>query len=814
MKALILLNEEKDKIFTELIIANKELAFQNDEKEKRAAELVIANKELGFQNSEKVKRAAELTIANNRKKASEVRYRRLFETAKDGVIILNAETGEIEDVNPFLIEILGYSKEEFIGKELWEIGLFKDILINKEAFFKLQIGGHIHYENLPLKTKQGRPIWVEFVSNAYVSDGKTVMQCNIRDITERHNAAEKLRQSNKKFQEIVETALEGIMLTDKDSKTTFINKRFTKIFGYSSEEMAKKAISDLIDEDWKIMAKAKHENLLKGIDETFEMVFRTKSDEKIWINASASAIMGANGEYEGGVAMLNDITERKIAEYKLKTEFENRQLLLNSIAEGAYGVDINGICTFVNKSFLKLTGYDNPEELIGKQMHLIIHHSHPDGSNYPASKCKMLSVIRTKEYITVSDEVFWRKDGSFFWVEYRSSPMIIDNEVVGSICSFNDITERKTAELKTRHLTQAMEQSPATIVITDTFGDIEYVNPAFTQTTGYTKAEAIGKNPRILKSGYTSGSEYKNLWQEIKAGDEWRGEFHNKRKNGELYWESALISSLKNEHGDIVNFIAIKEDITRQKLAEIEIRDLDQRLEEKVVARTSELSEANKSLEAFTGMVSHDLRAPVRAVSSFAKIIQDDYAAKMEPKEKELFAYIEDSANRMNVIIEDLLKLARSGSVKLKSEPVNMKRLIEGVWLNISRTTVHHASLELKVLPVVKTDESLMHQVVENLLANAIKYSSKKEKPVVTVWSEQTAGKITFYFKDNGAGFDMKNYDRLFGTFQRLHNRSDFEGTGVGLSLVKRIIEKHGGTVGAEAKVGEGAMFYFTLPVL
>jgi light-regulated signal transduction histidine kinase (bacteriophytochrome) len=134
--------------------------------------------------------------------------------------------------------------------------------------------------------------------------------------------------------------------------------------------------------------------------------------------------------------------------------------------------------------------------------------------------------------------------------------------------------------------------------------------------------------------------------------------------------------------------------------------------------------------------------------------------------------------------------------------------------LNISRTTVHHASLELKVLPVVKTDESLMHQVVENLLANAIKYSSKKEKPVVTVWSEQTAGKITFYFKDNGAGFDMKNYDRLFGTFQRLHNRSDFEGTGVGLSLVKRIIEKHGGTVGAEAKVGEGAMFYFTLPVL
>ena len=233
---------------------------------------------------------------------------------------------------------------------------------------------------------------------------------------------------------------------------------------------------------------------------------------------------------------------------------------------------------------------------------------------------------------------------------------------------------------------------------------------------------------------------------------------------------------------------------------------------EEITRVLGELEATNQELEAFSYSVSHDLRAPVRSMVGFTKIIKQDYGAEMAPEQAELFGYIEESGKHMNSIIDDLLKLAQYGKGILKKELVDMGWLINGVWLNIGRTTPHHATLELSELPVVEMDMGMMQQVVVNLLTNAIKYSSKTKDPVVKIWCETGEEFYTFYFKDNGAGFDMKDYDRLFGAFQRLHNMNEFEGTGVGLTLVKRIIEKHGGTIAAEAEVDKGATFYFTLP--
>ncbi|MDB5281675.1 MAG: hypothetical protein JWO06_750 [Bacteroidota bacterium] len=261
-----------------------------------------------------------------------------------------------------------------------------------------------------------------------------------------------------------------------------------------------------------------------------------------------------------------------------------------------------------------------------------------------------------------------------------------------------------------------------------------------------------------------------------------------------------------------IRIYGIVQDVTEKKEAENKIKELNENLEERVQERTADLTEANKALEAFSSAVSHDLQAPVRAVNSFAKIIQQDYAGKMDPEALELFGHIIDSGKRMSAIIEDLLKLAKYGKEKLKLERVDMSSLISGIWLNISRTTRHNAMLEMAELESVDVDMSMMQQVVVNLLSNAIKYSSKKEYPVLRVWCEQAKDKVTFYFKDNGAGFDMKDHDLLFGVFQRLHPAKDFEGTGVGLTLVKRIIEKHDGTIDGKGEVGEGATFWFTLP--
>ncbi len=303
---------------------------------------------------------------------------------------------------------------------------------------------------------------------------------------------------------------------------------------------------------------------------------------------------------------------------------------------------------------------------------------------------------------------------------------------------------------------------------------------------------------------------YKKFYERAFAGEA----FTEIDSTGASFGVWSEVSFYPIREGDkIIGSACNLRDITERIKAENQIKELNETLEERVQQRTADLTEANKSLEAFTGPVSHDLRAPVRAVNSFAKIIQQDYGNKMEPQQKELFQYIEENGRRMGEIIDDLLKLAKYGHEKLKIEPVDMGRLINGIWLNIGRTTTHHAQLELGELPTVNVDMGMIQQVVVNLLTNGIKYSSKVPAPVIKIWCEKKKGLNTFYFKDNGAGFDMQHHDRLFGAFQRLHNTRDFEGTGVGLTLVKRIIEKHGGTVGAEGKVGEGATFYFTLPL-
>ena len=286
-----------------------------------------------------------------------------------------------------------------------------------------------------------------------------------------------------------------------------------------------------------------------------------------------------------------------------------------------------------------------------------------------------------------------------------------------------------------------------------------------------------------------------------------------KKKDGDFIWNEANYVNHLNDP-DINAIILNYRDVTDKKIIEEQIRRMNTELEERVRERTAELMEANKALEAFSYSVSHDLRAPLRAVASFAKIIEKDYESDFSDELKELFAHIRAGSQRMGAIIQDLLSLAKFGNEKLKIGRVDITALFNRVWaeLNSDKEAQHIATCEIPPLPQVEADASMLEQVIVNLLSNALKYSSKKETPIIKVGFEELDEKITFWVKDNGSGFDMKNYSRLFGAFQRLHSSSEFEGTGVGLVLVKRIIEKHGGAVWAESKPGEGATFYFTLP--
>ncbi len=262
----------------------------------------------------------------------------------------------------------------------------------------------------------------------------------------------------------------------------------------------------------------------------------------------------------------------------------------------------------------------------------------------------------------------------------------------------------------------------------------------------------------------------------------------------------------------VVRALHEAEETAKKKAYEQALQQLNTELEERVQARTAQLVEANTALEAFSYSVSHDLRSPLRSVLGFSQLIKQDHGHALNAEMRDMFGHIETSSKRMNAIIDDLLALAKCTKDQLQTAPVDMNQLIAGVWDNILFTSPHIACIEMEQLPRVVADSSMLEQVIVNLLSNAIKYSSKKRKPHIKVGCNATAEGYTFYVKDNGAGFDMDNYDRLFGAFQRLHPLSEFEGTGVGLMLIKRIIEKHEGKVWAEGKVDEGATFYFSLP--
>jgi len=269
------------------------------------------------------------------------------------------------------------------------------------------------------------------------------------------------------------------------------------------------------------------------------------------------------------------------------------------------------------------------------------------------------------------------------------------------------------------------------------------------------------------------------------------------------------ISAYRPEEG---HFVAVFNNISERKNAEEGIRQLNVELEQRVVERTSQLEASNKELESFSYSVSHDLRSPLRAIDGFSRIVQEDYAGKLDDEGGRLLGVIRDNSRKMAQLIDDLLEYSRLGRKRLSADSIDMKRLVEDVFgeLQASGETPHR--LVLAALPPARGDATLVKQAWTNLLANALKFSGKREQPVIEVSGHENGAQCVYCVKDNGAGFDMRYYDKLFKVFQRLHREEEFDGTGVGLAIVQRVVLRHGGRVWAEGKVDDGAAFYFALP--
>ncbi|RPJ18532.1 MAG: PAS domain S-box protein [Chloroflexi bacterium] len=278
--------------------------------------------------------------------------------------------------------------------------------------------------------------------------------------------------------------------------------------------------------------------------------------------------------------------------------------------------------------------------------------------------------------------------------------------------------------------------------------------------------------------------------------------------DGRETWVSTTKMPLRNSEGQTIGIFGISHDITERKRAEQAIRQLNTDLEE----QAARLQAANKELEAFSYSVSHDLRAPLRAIDGYTRILVEDYEPILDVEGKRLCGIISKEARRMGQLIDDLLAFSRLGRKEIYSSKIDMKTLAVSVFNELIKEERGRIDFQITKLPSVRGDTSLIRQVWANLLSNALKFTSRKERAVIEVGSQQSSDENIYYVRDTGAGFDMEYANKLFGVFQRLHGESEFEGTGVGLAIVQRIVHRHGGRVWAEGEVDKGATFYFALP--
>ncbi len=299
----------------------------------------------------------------------------------------------------------------------------------------------------------------------------------------------------------------------------------------------------------------------------------------------------------------------------------------------------------------------------------------------------------------------------------------------------------------------------------------------------------------------------------IATGQLFEMDFPLRGSDGCFRWFLTRVFPLKDSSGKIVRWFGTNTDVSQMREAEERIRLLNASLEERVAKRTADLEAANKELEAFSYSVSHDLRAPLRGVDSFSRILIEDYAAKLDDEGKRLLSIVRGEAQRMGLLIDDLLSFSRMGRQELQVVECDVATLVQNVFKDLQATAGDRVlTADVKPLPIAFGDRAMLRQVVFNLLSNAVKFTRNQSAPAIEIGGSTTDGFNTYYVKDNGVGFDSRFTHKLFKVFQRLHTEEEFEGTGVGLALVQRIVHRHGGRAWAEGSLNQGATFYFALP--
>jgi PAS domain S-box-containing protein len=511
-----------------------------------------------------------------------------------------------------------------------------------------------------------------------------------------------------------------------------------------------------------------------------------------------------------GIGTLRGRVERRRAEDELQRTSDLLRAIIEAAPTAIIGLDLDGrVHTVWNPAAERMLGW-SAQEAMGQFLPSVPVDKEEEFERFRA-------LIRSGRSLNGKDVRRRRRDGTSIDYSIYASPLHgPEGQIIGNVAVLLDITERKLAEEALREsesrYRRVIDAANEGVWVLGPDALTSSVSDRMAEMLGYSRAEMIGR-PVTDFMFEEDVPDHLRQMEDRRQGLARTYERIFRRKDGARVWTQIVGIAIMDEQHRYQGAFGMITDITERKQAEETIRALNQDLENRVVQRTLQLETANKELEAFSYSVSHDLRAPLRHVGAYLELLQERIADALDDESRRYVALVLDAARQMGVLIDDLLAFSRMGRQELARSSVDLNALVRTITVELERATRGRTIIwRITELPVVSADPTLMRAVLTNLISNAVKFTRPRAVAEIEIGSRAEETEAVVFVRDNGVGFDMKYRDKLFGVFERLHHGADFEGTGIGLANVRRIIGRHGGRTWAEGEVGRGATFYFSLP--
>lgn len=604
---------------------------------------------------------------------------------------------------------------------------------------------------------------------------------------------------------LVNSSNDAILTKDLSGIITYWNRGAERIFGYTAEEAIGQPVTllfppDRVNEEPMILERIRRGEMINH----YETVRRRKDGSAVDISLTVSPILDSNGKVVGASKVARDVSV-------YRREQERWRVTLSSIGDAVISTDARGLVAFLNPVAEQLTGWKLAD---ARNQHLdTVFHIVNEGTR-KAVESPVAKVLRDGGIVGLANHTLLiAKDGTERPIDDSAAP-ILDafGAILGVVLVFRDVSERRSAELAALRLAAIVEGSDDAIIGKDLNGTVTSWNPGAQRIFGYTEAEMIGK-PIFILLPPDRYEEEQNILNRLQRGE--RVEHFDTlrvRKDGQCIHVSITVSPIRDGEGHIVGASKIARDVTALRTAQEQLRAHAAQLEEKVRERTAKLEETIAELEAFSYSLSHDMRAPLRAIQSFSEIILQDFGEKI-PDAVVYLQKVISAANRLDRLVQDVLSFARLSRAEVRVVSLDLDRLVREILQERPELQEPKARVVVEgaLLPV-SGDEASLTQCLTNLLSNAVKFVPRGVKPTVNLSTERVGERVRISVRDNGIGIREKDKTRLFAIFQRLEAAREYEGTGVGLAIVRKAAERMRGGVGVESEEGKGSTFWIELP--